>query len=203
MSEERKQMIRSFGAELKEVGPGDFKGAIELRDQLVKENKNYWTPDQFANYDNIYCHQMTTGMEILGQVYKQKLGKISALVSGAGTGGTIMGARLALKSDFTDMKTVLVTPDEKEGLTHGIQGIGDDGDYLVDRRIIDEVIEVTTKEALKRTQRLICEQGLLVGISSGANIFAAERWTKENNPKGIVVTFLCDRGERYLSIKDS
>ena len=203
MSEERKQMIRLFGAELREVPAGDFKGAIKLRDDIVAENENYWTPNQFANHDNIGCHQMTTGMEILAQAYKQSIWPISALVSGAGTGGTIMGCRFTIKSDFSDLKTVLVVPDKLEGTTHGIQGIGDDGDYLVDRRVIDEVIEITTAEALGRSRRLIREKGLLVGISSGANVLAAERWVEKNNPKGIVVTFLCDRGERYLSIKDS
>jgi cysteine synthase A len=198
MSEERKQMIRSFGAELKEVSPGDFKGAIRLRDQIASD-EGYWTPNQFGNIDNVYCHQMNTGMEILGQVYKQKLGHVSALVSGAGTGGTIMGTRLTLKSDFVSMKTILVTPDKKEGTTHGIQGIGDDGDYLVDRRVIDEVIEIATCDAETRARRLMREQGLLVGISSGANVLAAERWVNENNPEGVVVTFLPDRGERYLS----
>jgi len=203
MSEERKQMIRLFGAELREVPPGDFKGAIKLRDDIAAENENYWTPDQFANQDNAACHQITTGMEILAQAYKQKITPISALVSGAGTGGTIMGARRTIKSDFVDLKSVLVIPDRLEGTTHGIQGIGDDGDYLVDRKVIDDVVEITTAEALERSRRLIREQGLLVGISSGANVLAAERWAEKNNPEGIVVTFLCDRGERYLSIKDS
>jgi cysteine synthase A len=203
MSDERKQMIKSFGAKLMEVAPGDFKGAIALRDDLVAKNDNYWTPDQFANEDNVACHQATTAMEILTDSYKQNIWPISALVSGAGTGGTIMGCRLTLKSDFKNMKTILVIPDRTEGTTHGIQGIGDDGDYLVNRSVIDEVIEITTSEATERARRLIREQGLLVGISSGANILAAERWVAKNNPEGIVVTFLCDRGERYLSIKDS
>lgn len=203
MSDERKQMIKSFGAKLMEVAPGDFKGAIALRDDLVAKNDNYWTPDQFANEDNVACHQTTTAMEILTDSYKQNIWPISALVSGAGTGGTIMGCRLTLKSDFRNMKTILVVPDRAEGTTHGIQGIGDDGDYLVNRSVIDEVIEITTSEATDRARRLIREQGLLVGISSGANILAAERWVAKNNPEGIVVTFLCDRGERYLSIKDS
>jgi cysteine synthase A len=203
MSDERKQMIKSFGAKLMEVPPGDFKGAIALRDELVTKNDNYWTPDQFANEDNVACHQTTTAMEILTDSYKHNIWPVSALVSGAGTGGTIMGCRLTLKSDFRNMKTILVVPDRAEGTTHGIQGIGDDGDYLVNRSVIDEVIEITTSEATERARRLIREQGLLVGISSGANILAAERWVAKNNPEGIVVTFLCDRGERYLSIKDS
>ena len=96
------------------------------------------------------------------------------------------------------MKTVLVKPAESAEV-HGIQGINDGADFLCDMSKIDSVIEIATEEAKERSCRLAKEHGLLVGISSGANILAAERWVKNNNPSGIVVTFLCDRGERYLS----
>jgi cysteine synthase len=87
----------------------------------------------------------------------------------------------------------------EDAASHGIQGINDGDDFLVDKTLIDEELIVSTQEAKERAARLAKENGLLVGISSGANVLAAERWIKENNPDGVVVTFLCDRGERYLS----
>jgi len=201
MSEERKQMMRLFGAQIIEVGESDFEGAIELRDKMVEENENYFSPNQFANPDNIKCHEWTTGFEIKKQLISKGKGEIAAIVSGAGTGGTIMGTKRALER-FVDPipKFVMVTP--AEGRAHGIQGIGDGGDYLVNREEIDEVISITTEEAIERAKKLAREDGLLVGISSGANVLASERWMKDNEFEGVVVTFLCDRGERYLSIFD-
>jgi len=198
MSEERKAMIRLFGAELIEVSEGDFKGAINLRNKITKK-KNHWSPEQFTNINNIYCHQMTTGMEILGDLSRARIKEVAALISGAGTGGTIMGTRMPLKTNWMDMKTILVIPEISEGSTHGIQGIGDGEDFLVMKETIDETIEISTKDAKNRALRLLREDGLFVGISSGANVLAAEQWVAENNPKGIVITFLPDRGERYIS----
>ena len=86
---------------------------------------------------------------------------------------------------------------------HGIQGIGDGSKFLVDLDKVDEIITISTHDAEQRSKKLALENGLLVGISSGANILAAERWIEENNPAGIVFTILCDRGERYCSILDS
>ena len=86
---------------------------------------------------------------------------------------------------------------------HGIQGIGDGSKFLVDLDKIDEIITISTKDAETRSKRLALEHGLLVGISAGANILAAEKWIEKNNPSGIVFTILCDRGERYCSILDS
>ena len=88
---------------------------------------------------------------------------------------------------------------EEDAATHGIQGINDGDDFLVDKSVIDEELLVSTEDAKARARRLAKENGLLVGISSGANVLAAERWIEKNNPTGVVVTFLCDRGERYLS----
>ena len=202
MSEERKQMIRLFGATIIEVGESDFKGAIELRDKMVEENENYFSPNQFANPDNIDCHKWTTGMEIKQELIRRGEGKIAAIVSGGGTGGTIMGTKRAMES-FVDSplpKFIMVIP--AEGKVHGIQGIGDGGDYLVDREEIDETIDIATEDAIERAKKLAREHGLFVGISAGANILAAERWMQDNEHDGCVVTFLCDRGERYLSIFD-
>ena len=89
----------------------------------------------------------------------------------------------------------------EEAKDHGIQGINDGADFLCDISRVDKIINVSTRDAIDRSRQLAREQGLLVGISSGANLLAAERWIEENNPTGAVVTFLCDRGERYLSVE--
>ena len=109
-----------------------------------------------------------------------------------------MGCQAYLSTIWNDTKFLLVQPAES-ALCHGIQGINDGDDFLVDKNLLDGELIVTTDEAKERAIRLAREQGLLVGISSGANVLAAERWIKENDPLGVVVTFLCDRGERYLS----
>jgi len=198
MSKERKEMIRAYGARIVEVGDNDFEEAIRRRDEMVANFDSYWTPKQFSNLDNIKCHQTTTAKEIGYEVLKTAKQRLSALVAGAGTGGTIMGCQKHLKSLWSDMQTVLVMPSEN-AQEHGIQGINDGADFLVDRDKIDDEISITTDEAKKRARRLATEDGLLVGISSGANVLAAEKWIKANNPSGVVVTFLCDRGERYFS----
>lgn len=94
---------------------------------------------------------------------------------------------------------MLLTTPAEDAATHGIQGINDGADFLVDKNLIDEELLVSTEDAKQRASQLAKENGLLVGISSGANVLAAERWIEKNNPTGVVVTFLCDRGERYLS----
>lgn len=199
MSEERKQMMRAYGAGIIEVGQNAFKDAIQLRDKMLAENASYWSPMQFSNPDNIECHRKTTGIEIVQSVIGMPgSAKISAFVSGAGTGGTMMGCQKILDQVYPDIKFLLVMPAESAA-THGIQGINDGEDFLVDKSVIDEELPIPTEEAKKRAKRLAKENGLLVGISSGANVLAAERWIRKNDPEGIVVTILCDRGERYLS----
>ena len=203
MSEERKQMMRLFGAEIIDVGDGDFDGAIALRNELAEKN-GWFNTNQFLNPLNIECHEKTTGVEILNQT-KDK-GKISAIVLGTGTGGTMMGIRRTLIKAYPDMKVVACEPAESpvmsggEKGTHGIQGIGDGGKFLVDLKVLDGIILITTAEATARAKQLIKERGIFVGVSSGANVLAAERWIEKNNPEGIVVTILSDRAERYLSL---
>lgn len=197
MSEERKQMIRAFGAEVVEVGPSAFKDAIALRDKMLQENPTYWSPMQFSNPDNIECHFRTTASEIARSVLEIPA-RLSAVVSGAGTGGTIMGCQKYLPRLWKEAKILMITPAE-DAATHGIQGINDGADFLVDKTLIDGELIVATEDAKARAKLLASEHGLLVGISSGANVLAAERWIEENKPEGVVVTFLCDRGERYLS----
>ena len=200
MSNERKQMIRLYGASIIEVDNNDFKGAIALRDKMLSDNKDYFSLQQFSNQMNIDCHRETTAQEIASQILVSTGDeRISAFVSGAGTGGTIMGVHAHFKGQERTTKFVLVVPDEAPE-KHGIQGIGDGADYLVDRKKIDQITRVRTEDARRRAKRLAKENGLLVGISSGANVLVAEQWIKDNNPTSPVVTILPDRGERYLSL---
>ena len=200
MSEERKKMMRMFGAEVIETDPGDFDGSIGLRDKICK-GPGFFNFNQFHNPDNIECHYETTGVEILDQT---KGLPVAAFLDGTGTGGTLMGVSARLKERYPNLKTLAIEPAEspvmsggEQGL-HGIQGIGDGSKFLVDLDKVDEVLLVKTDDAIERMKQLH-QRGLLVGISSGANVLASERWIEENDPDGIVVTILCDRGERYLS----
>jgi cysteine synthase A len=204
MSEERKQMLRLFGAELIEVDAGDFDGAIRLRNELSEKN-GWFNCNQFDSQLNIQSHIETTAKEIINQV-REMDESVSGFITGTGTGGTLMGAGLTLKKDFPTMKVIAVEPDESPVMSggqpgiHGIQGIGDGSKFLVDLKFVDSVIRIKTEDAKERARQLSKEIGIFVGISAGANILAAERYVEETNPEGIVVTFLCDRGERYLSI---
>ena len=193
MSNERKCMMRTYGATIIEVGDNAFKAAIELRNLMCSENENFFNPRQFSNPDNITCHKMTTGVEIIRQCPD-----LSAFIAGSGTGGTLMGVNQMLKIARKNTKIIQVQPEESNA-THGIQGINDGEDFLLDKSIVDETIYIKTKDAVARAKSLAKENGLLVGISSGANILAAEQWVAENNPENPVVTILCDRGERYFS----
>ena len=207
MSSERKSLLRMYGAELIEVAAGDFDKAIKLKDELVNQY-GYYPLNQFTSRLNIECHYKTTFKELLN--HSLKIGKnISAFIAGTGTGGTIMGVQKGFSEFDTRVKIIAVEPAEspvmsggKKG-SHGIQGIGDGSKFLVDLDKIDEIITISTKEAEERSKNLALNNGLLVGISSGANILAAERWIEKNDPSGIVFTVLSDRGERYCSIFDS
>ena len=202
MSVERKKMMKFFGAELHEVDEGDFDGAIFYKECLAQTH-GYKELNQFNNPLNIECHKETTCLEIINQAYDKEL---SAFVAGTGTGGTLMGVQSGLRNLGRDTKIVAVEPSEspvmsggEKGL-HGIQGIGDGSKFLVDLDVVDEIITISTEEAKERSLRLAKENGLFVGVSAGANVLAAERWIEQNNPNGIVVTILCDRGERYFSV---
>tara|TARA_A100001391_G_C4991544_1_gene258260 strand:- start:51 stop:797 length:747 start_codon:yes stop_codon:yes gene_type:complete len=196
MSEERKQMMRVFGAVVIDAPDDDFEAAIQMRDKFLADNLNAWSPMQFSNPLNVVCHEKTTGPEVLnGALLIGK--KLEAFVHGAGTGGTIEGVRRYLRKQHRDTKVLMVKPSESP---HGIQGIADGKDFLAKPEDMDGVIEVQTEAAINRAKRLARENGLLVGISSGANVLAAEKWIEENDPEGIVITMLCDRGERYMSI---
>ena len=210
MSDERKKMMKVFGAEIVESPPNDFEHAINSRDEFISKTKNVWSPMQFSNHKNIECHRTVTAPEICRN--SCNIAKdLSAFIHGSGTGGTIEGVRQFFKNkDLTrcwgkcqfklssqDPKIIMVVPEEEE---HGIQGIGDGKDFLANPSDMDEVIKIKTQDAIDRAKRFAKETGILVGISSGANILASERWVKDNKPSGIVITMLCDRGERYMSI---
>jgi len=198
MSQERKDMMKAFGAEVIDAPPSDFKAAIKMRNDMVFWNPGHWSPMQFENPLNIECHKNTTASEIYSQV--PQAATVEAFFSGAGTGGTIMGFRERAIQEGTSTKCMLVVPEEPSD-QHGIQGIGDGGDYLVQRDLLDGVFPIATRAAIDRAKLFAKEQGVLIGISAGANLLAAEQYIKNENPKGIVVTILCDRGERYLSGK--
>ena len=201
MSEERKQMLRLYGAELIEVPDGKFDDAIALRDKMAEEN-GYFNPNQFHNPLNIEAHEKGTAVEILYQHTE----RIAAFVDGTGTGGTLMGTTRVLKMYHSFMKVVAVEPAESPVMSggepglHGIQGIGDGSKFMVNLKEVDDIIIISTEEAKERAKRLSKEQGLFVGISSGANILASERLLeKYPDMEGNIITILCDRGERYLS----
>ena len=194
MSIERRQMMQFFGADIINVGHSDFSGAIDLRNQMVADLSTHWSPMQFENPLNIECHKNTTAVEILNQTG----GGLAAFISGAGTGGTIMGVYAALREVSSSAKVVMVRPAEASH-THGIQGISDGEDFLADPHLFDDVISVRTGHAKEKVRDIARIHGLLVGISSAANLIVAEEYIKRYNPREAVVTILCDRGERYLS----
>ena len=199
MSEERKQMMKLYGAELIQVGEGDFDGAIEMRDDLCKV-KGWFNCNQFHNPLNIQAHYETTGPEL----FKQCEVEPDVFILGTGTGGTLMGAGKYLKEKYPNIKIVAIEPAESAVMSggepglHGIQGIGDGSKFLVDLDFVDEVRTVETECAKLVAKHLSEKYGIFVGISAGANVKAAFEWLRDNNKKN-AITILCDRGERYLS----
>ena len=200
MSEERKSMMTVYGAKIVNVDENDFEMAIEMRNKFLEENENAWSPMQFSNPTNIECHKMITAREIAAQL--DSINKHwGVFVHGSGTGGTIEGVRQYVDEnkygDASSTKVMMVIPAESP---HGIQGIGDGRDFLASPEDMDGTVIIKTDEAIERAREFCQETGILVGISSGANILAAERILEDANPTGVIVTMLCDRGERYMSI---
>ena len=208
MSEERKQMLKFYGADLIQVEAGDFDGAIKMRDEL-SETKGWFNCNQFHNPLNILAHYNTTGPEINKQFRKltstdHEPTWPQAFVAGTGTGGTIMGCGEYLKEKFPGISLVAVEPAESAVMSgeepglHGIQGIGDGSKFLVNLNKINDVRTVHTECAKRVAKRLALKYGLFVGISAGANVMAAFQWLRDNNQQ-TAITILCDRGERYFS----
>ena len=207
VSTERRQMIESFGAELRLLDEiNDIQSAIADLEKLAEGHDEIFLPRQFANPDNIEAHRLTTGVEILRQVKRP----IDAFVMGVGTGGTVMGVGRAFKEHGSKARIVAVEPDESAVMSgeqrgrHGIQGLADGFiPDIVNLDEIDQVIRIKTPDAIERALSMGREEGLLVGISSGANVIAATELAKEMGPGNTIVTVLPDRGERYLSVANN
>jgi cysteine synthase A len=204
MSLERRRLLTRFGAELV-LTPAieGMTGAVYAAQELADRKGAYFMPQQFNNPANPDVHRRTTAREILSATG----GRIDAFVAGVGTGGTITGVGGVLKQEVPGVRVVAVEPARSQVLAggkagiHAIQGIGASFvPGVLDRDVYDELIAVKDEDAMAMTSRLTREEGLLVGISSGANVWASLRIAKELGAGRRVVTMLCDTGERYLSV---
>ena len=204
MSVERRNLMKAYGAELVLTeGAKGMKGAIEKATQLSQEIPNSYIPSQFTNPANPAVHQRTTGVEI----WNDTDGKVDIFVAGVGTGGTISGVGAYLKSQNPNVKVVAVEPktspvmSEGKAGPHKIQGIG--AGFVpdtLDTKIYDEVIAVANEDAFETGRKIARNEGVLVGSSSGAAVWAALELSKRPENKGkIIVALLPDTGERYLS----
>jgi len=201
MSEERKKLIAALGAELI-LTPADesIEGAIRKANELAAEDHRVYIPNQFGNPDNPRTHYEQTAPEL----WRQMNGEVDAFVAGVGSGGTLQGVGKFLREHKPGVKIVAVEPKDVAALLghepglHQIQGIGDGFvPDILDVSLVDDVIEVTDEDAIDTTRRLGAEHGLLVGISSGANVWAARQLAKRFD--GNIATVLPDRAERYFS----
>ena len=205
MSVERRYILESFGAKII-LTPGieGMKGAVEKAEVLLKETANAFMPQQFKNLANPEIHRRTTAKEIL----RATNGKLDAFVSGVGTGGTITGVGEVLKKKSPQIRIIAVEPEASAVLSggesgpHKIQGIGAGFiPEVLNREIIDEIVQVSDVAAFRTTKRLAKEEGLFVGTSAGAATWAALKVAQELGEGKTVVVILPDTGERYFSMK--
>jgi cysteine synthase A len=205
MSLARRDLLARFGAEVV-LTPAieGMTGAVYAAQEMVVGNANYHMPQQFENPANPDAHRKTTALEIL----EATGGRIDAFVAGVGTGGTITGVGEVLKEKVPGVLVVAVEPSRSPVLQGGragitaIQGIGAGfAPGILNREVYDEVLSVGDEESITMSRRLCKEEGLLVGISSGANVIAALKVAKRLGEGKRVVTILCDTGERYLTME--
>jgi cysteine synthase A len=205
MSMERASLLSSYGAQLVLTPAWEgMKGSIKEAESILAQNPSYFMPDQFSNPANPAMHKVTTAPEIWDALE----GKIDAFVAAVGTGGTITGCGELFKERNPAVKVIAVEPAGSPVLSggdpgpHKIQGIGAGFiPTVLNRKIIDRVLTVTDDEAYQTAKQLSKKEGLLVGISAGANVFASQKIADELGPGKNVVTILCDTGERYISIE--
>jgi cysteine synthase A len=204
MTVERRRLLEAYGAELV-LTPADkgMKGAIAKADEIVASGREYFKPDQFGNPANPQAHRRTTAKEIIAAMGAKK---IDAFVAGVGTGGTITGVGEVLKKKFKNIKVFAVEPADSPVLSGGqpgrhiIQGIGAGFvPSILNTKVYDEVIRVTNDDAADTARRLAREEGLLMGVSSGAACWAALQVAKRYGKGKRVVTIFPDVGERYLT----
>jgi len=201
MSVERKKLIRTLGAELILTPAEDgIKGSVDYVEQMLSEDPHVVVCQQFENPDNPRIHYEETAHEL----WRQMRGDIAGFVAGVGSGGTLQGVGKFLKEHDKDVRIVAVEPKDVSALLghepglHQIQGIGDGFvPKILDVSLVDEVIEVTDEDAIETTRQLGRDYGLMVGISSGANVWAARQLARK--VKGNITTVLPDRAERYFS----
>lgn len=202
MSQERRRLLGAFGAELI-LTPGSLgmRGAIEKAEEIARERRAFM-PQQFKNPANPAIHEQTTGPEILRDLD----GRVDAFVAGVGTGGTITGVGRALKRHHPGVLVVAVEPQDSAVLSggdpgpHQIQGIGAGFvPDVLDTSIYQEVLRISNTDATQTAHELARREGVFVGISAGANVFAARQVAARLGAGKTVVTILCDTGERYLS----
>ena len=204
MSLERRTLLKGFGARLVLTPAAKgMSGAVERARELVAEMPGAFMPMQFANPANPEVHALTTGPEI----WDDTDGQVDIFVAGVGTGGTLTGVGRSLKARKPSLKAIAVEPAASPVLSggkpgpHAIQGIGAGFvPEVLDRGVVDEVVTVSNEDALATARRLLREEGILCGISSGANAFAALELARRPEYAGKVIVFIvCDTGERYLS----